>query len=632
MNPTPESILKQYWGFDVFRSKQREIIQEVLDGRDTLALLPTGGGKSICFQIPALCKEGICIVVSPLIALMKDQVENLKKKGVNAMLLHSGMRFSQIDAALDTCIYGHVKFLYLSPERLRNEMVQVRLQKMKVNLLAVDEAHCISQWGYDFRPSYLQIAEIRHLLPNVPVLALTATATSQVVEDIQEKLEFKTKNVIRKSFVRNNLSYMALKEDDLKGRMLRILSKTPGSAIVYVRNRRRTQEIARFLQTQNISASFYHAGLSFNERQTRQEDWITDKIRVIVATNAFGMGIDKPDVRLVIHVGFPDSLEGYFQEAGRGGRDGQESFAVALVNNHDITELQKKLNHKFPTRERIKEVYYSIGSSLQLAEGSGQEEWFDFDLAKLSEHYKWKPKEIMEAVSFLEKADHLILTANSNSRSQLKILVNHHSLYELEMRNPKVGRLTKVLLRSYGRMFEDFISINETLVAKRTGYTTEQTVSILHKLHKLDVVDYRPSTGFPKLSFVGGRVRKQDIQISKEVYEVRINLIRERIKAALHFVETDKVCRSQMLLKYFGEMDSKHCGKCDVCRGLSKFNLETKDIELVKSNINSETSLEELFDKMEKPEKEILKAVQLLLDNEEIIYLMNGKITRIRKF
>lgn len=626
MNPTPESILKQYWGFDAFRAQQREIIQEALDGRDALALLPTGGGKSICFQVPALCMDGICVVVSPLIALMKDQVENLKKKGINAMLLHSGMRFSQIDAALDTCVYGDVKFLYLSPERLRNEMVQVRLQMMKVNLLAIDEAHCISQWGYDFRPPYLQIAEIRQLMPKVPVLALTATATPKVVEDIQEKLAFKKKNVIQKSFERKNLSYMILKEDDLKGRMLRILSKTPGSAIIYVRNRRRTQEIAYFLQTQNVSASFYHAGLSYDERQTRQENWLNDKTRVIVATNAFGMGIDKPDVRLVIHVGFPDSLEGYFQEAGRVGRDGAKSFAVALVNNHDISELEKKLNHEFPTRERIKEVYYSIGSSLQLAEGSGEDEWFDFDLAKLSDRYKWKPKEIMEAVSFLEKADHLILSATSDPRSQLKIRVNHDTLYELELRNPKVGRLTKVLLRSYGRMFEEFVAINETLIAKRAGYSPEQAVAILHKLHQLEIIDYQPSTGLPKLSFVGGRVRKQDIHITKEVYEVRIELIRERIRSAIHFLETDKVCRSQMLLKYFGETDSKSCGKCDVCRGLSKFNLEAEDIELIKSNIVTEMSLEELFDTVEKPEKVILKAVQILLDNNELVYQMNGKI------
>ncbi|MBI1288437.1 MAG: RecQ family ATP-dependent DNA helicase [Flavobacteriales bacterium] len=626
MSVTPESILKQYWGFDAFRAQQREIIQEALDGRDVLALLPTGGGKSICFQVPVLCMDGICIVISPLIALMKDQVENLKKKGINAVALHSGLHFSQIDTILDNCVYGDVKFLYMSPERLRTEIVQVRLQKMNVNLIAVDEAHCISQWGYDFRPPYLQIAEIRELLPKVPVLALTATATPKVVEDIQEKLAFKKKNVIRKSFARENLSYMVLREDDLKGRMLRVLEKTSGSAIIYVRNRRRTKEVAQFLQSQKLSASFYHAGLSFEERQTRQNDWINDKTRIIVSTNAFGMGIDKPDVRLVIHLGFPDSLEAYFQEAGRAGRDGKESYAVALVGEKDITELKKRLENEFPTRERIKEMYYALGSYFQLAEGSGEDVWFDFDLAAFCDRYKWKPNEVMKSISFLEKADVLQVSSNSDPRSSLQILVNHDTLYDLEMRNPKVNRLTKVLLRSYGRLFEEFVPINEQLIAKRSGYSLEQATAILQKLHGLKVIDYRPSTGLPKLTFVGGRVRKQDIYLSKEVYELRIQLIKDRINAAIHFVESDKVCRSQMLLKYFGEMESKHCGKCDVCRGLSKLSLDEKDIDLVKSNIGSETSIDELFEKVERPEKEILKAVQLMLDNNELIYHMNGKV------
>ena len=625
---TPESILKQYWGFDTFRAQQREIIQAVLDGKDTLALLPTGGGKSICFQIPALCTEGICVVVSPLIALMKDQVKNLKKRGIEAIALTSGMHFKQIDAALDTCIYGKIKFLYLSPERLRSEIVQVRLQKMNVNLLAVDEAHCISQWGYDFRPPYLQIAEVRKLMPNVPVMALTATATPQVVLDIQEKLEFKSENAIRKSFARENLSYMILKEDDLKGRMIRILERTPGSAIIYVRNRRRTREIASFLQTQNISASYYHAGLSFDERQQKQNDWISDKTRVIVSTNAFGMGIDKPDVRLVIHIGFPDSLEAYFQEAGRAGRDGQESYAVALVAKSDVIGLKEKLNHEFPSRDRIKEVYYGLGSSLQLAEGSGEDEWFDFNVASITDRYKWKPKEVLESVSFLEKADHLIISTHSDPRSMLKVLVDNDVLYDLEMRNPKAGRVTKVLLRSYGRLFEEFVAINEQVIAKRSGYTTEQAVAILNKLHKLEVLDYRPSTGLPKLTFVGGRMRKQDIHISKPIYETRIELIKERIQAALHFVASDKVCRSQMLLKYFGETDSKHCSKCDVCRVLAKIENGSIDIEAVKTSVEAETTIEELIAiHHDKSEKEVLKAVQLLLDNNELVYLMNGKIS-----
>lgn len=627
MTTTPQAILKKYWGYDSFREKQLEIIQHPLDGKDGLALLPTGGGKSVCFQVPAMCMEGVCIVVSPLIALMKDQVENLKKKGINAIALHSGMHYSQIDTALDNCVYGDVKFLYLSPERLRSEIVQVRLQKMKVCLIAVDEAHCISQWGYYFRPPYLEIANIRELLPNVPVMALTATATLNVVEDIQEKLLFKKKSVVRKSFARPNLSYMVLKETNIKGRLLRIMERTPGSAVIYVRNRRRTREIANFLLTQNVSATFYHAGLSFDERQTRQQDWIQDRTRVIVATNAFGMGIDKPDVRVVVHLGFPDNLESYFQEAGRAGRDGKESYCVALVNKAAVNELYKRLDGEHPNRERIKEIYYALGSYLQLAEGSGQDEHFDFDLAGFSTRYNWKPKEIMSAISFLEKADHLVLSANSDPRSIIKILVNNETLYELELRNPKVGKLLKTMLRSYGRMFEEYVAINEKLLAKRAGYSLKQVDAILQKLHSLEVVDYKPATGLPKVEFVGGRVRKQDIHISKEIYENRIELIKKRIAAAIHFVETNKVCRSQMLLKYFGETESKHCGKCDVCRGLTKIEDEEVDLQAIRSEIVDETALDELVKKLgSHSEKAILKGIQTLLDNNELTYNMNGKI------
>ncbi|MFM1876090.1 MAG: hypothetical protein RL266_1827 [Bacteroidota bacterium] len=630
MIPTPQSVLKLYWGYDSFRESQLEIIESALKGKDILALLPTGGGKSICFQVPALCMEGICVVVSPLIALMKDQVENLKKKGINAVSLHSGLHYKQIDTILDNCVYGDVKFLYLSPERLRTEIVQVRLQKMKVNLLAVDEAHCISQWGYDFRPPYLQIAEIRKLLPTVPVLALTATATPQVVEDIQTKLELKNRRVIRKSFARKNLAYMVLAEDDHKGRMLKVLSRTAGSTIIYVRNRRRTKEIAEFLQTQNIPATYYHAGLSFDERQIRQSDWISDKCRVIVATNAFGMGIDKPDVRTVIHLGFPDSLEAYFQEAGRAGRDEKESYAVALVRKADVSALQKQLDQEFPSRDRIREVYYAIGSYFQLAEGSGTDEWFDFNIEAFCARYNWQPKEVLTAISFLEKADHLLLTANGDTRSVLQITVDHQMLYEVELRNPKVGRLSKVLLRSYGRLFEEFVPINESVIAKRAGYSTEQAITILQKLNDLKMVDYRPATGLPKLSFVGGRLRKQDLLIPKAIYEQRIELIRERISAALHFISTDKVCRAQMLLKYFGETDSRHCGKCDVCRSLLKVEHHAIPLEELIASIDREIALKELVTMhADKPEKVVLKAVQYLLDNNELVYHMNGKLSPV---
>ncbi len=627
MNSTPTEILKQYWGFDSFREKQLEIIQQSLDGKDALALLPTGGGKSVCFQIPALCMEGICVVVSPLIALMKDQVQNLKKKGIKAISLHAGMRYSEIDSALDNCVYGDVKFLYLSPERLRSEVVRVRLQKMKVNLIAVDEAHCISQWGYDFRPPYLQLAEIRELLPKVPVLALTATATPNVVGDIQEKLLFKKENVIRKSFARDNLSYMVLSEDDQKGRVLRILERTPGCAIIYVRNRRGTKELAEFLATQKISSTYYHAGLSHDERQKRQNDWIEERTRVIVATNAFGMGIDKPNVRTVIHIGFPDSLEAYFQEAGRAGRDGMESYAVSLVGKSHIIDLRKRLEQTYPDRDQIKNTYFALGSFLQIAEGSAADEWFDFNLVAFASRYNWKPKEVISSISFLEKADHLIVNANIEFRSSAQFLVNNDVVYDLGLRNPKVGRLTKVLLRSYGRLFEEAVFINEKLIAKRSGYSLEQALTILRKLHELKVIDYRPSTGLPRITFVGGRLRKQDIHISKAIYEERIAIIRKRTKAALHFVEDNKICRSQVLLKYFGEAESQHCGKCDVCRGLSKQELEDAEIESIKAGIENETSIDDLLLKFEdKNEKQVLKAIQLLLDNNELVYLMNGKV------
>lgn len=628
MSTTPQSILKKYWGYDSFRDKQLDIINHCLNGEDVLALLPTGGGKSICFQVTAMCQDGICVVVSPLISLMKDQVENLKSKGINAVALHSGMHRTQIDAELDNCVYGDVKFLYLSPERLRTEIVQVRLQKMNVNLLAVDEAHCISQWGYDFRPPYLEIANIRELLPGVPVIALTATATPNVVEDIQEKLHFKRKCIVQKSFSRPNLSYLIEKPQDVKGRLLSIIQKTAGSAVVYVRSRRRTREIANFLQTQGIAASHYHAGLSFDERLEKQQEWISDKTRVIVATNAFGMGIDKPNVRLVAHIGFPDNLESYFQEAGRAGRDEKNAFCVALVAKADIAELEKRRDSEFPSRERIKDIYYALGSNFQLAEGSGTDEWFNLDVSEFANRYNWKPKEILTAISFLEKSDHLLLTASSETRSTFKISVDKDTLYQIELRNPKVGKLIKILMRSYGRLFEEHVPINEKLVAKRVGYSLKQVIATLEKLHKINVAEYKPATQLPQLTFVGGRVRKQDILISKSIYEDRIKLIQQRISAAIHFVSTEHVCRSQMLLKYFGETESKHCGKCDVCRKLSKAESASVSKENILSSIKSETSIESIVQSISgNSETDVLKTIQEMLDNNELVYAMNGKVT-----
>ena len=407
---SPNDILKQYWGFDSFRPLQEDIIQSVLDGKDTLALLPTGGGKSICFQVPALVKEGICIVISPLIALMKDQVYNLQKRGIAAVAIFSGMHYKDIDRILDNCIYGNTKLLYLSPERLTSDLVRERIKKMKVSLIAVDEAHCISQWGYDFRPPYLQIAEIREYLPKVPIMALTATATPEVVKDIQEKLEFKRGEVFQQSFLRENLAYVVLEEEGKMEKLFKVLTGVRGSGLVYVRNRRKTKEIAMFLKKYRITADYYHAGLTNEERSQKQEAWINDKIRIIVATNAFGMGIDKPDVRVVVHMDLPDSLEAYFQEAGRAGRDGQKSYAVLLYNQGDKLDLERRFELSFPPLKEVRLTYQALGSYLQLAVGSGEGESYDFDLVEFSRVYGFSTVKTFNCLKVLERAGWIALS------------------------------------------------------------------------------------------------------------------------------------------------------------------------------------------------------------------------------
>jgi ATP-dependent DNA helicase RecQ len=631
MKPTPEDTLKKYWGFDGFRPLQREIVQQSIDGNDALALLPTGGGKSICFQVPALCMDGVCIVVSPLIALMKDQVTNLNKRGISAVALHSGLKYHELDAALDQCVYGNVKFLYLSPERLRSEVVQVRAKLMKVCLLAVDEAHCISQWGYDFRPPYLQIAELRQLLPKVPVLALTATATPTVVKDIQEKLQFKRENVLKASFLRSNLTYMLLHEEDLKGRLMRIYDRMPGSSVIYVRNRKKTQEVARFLTAEGISATFYHAGLSADERDYRQDEWISGRIQVIVATNAFGMGIDKADVRTVLHLGFPDSLEAYFQEAGRAGRDGQDSYAVALINAADISDMQKRTETVFPAREFILGVYNALGNFFNLANGSGIDEWFEFDIGDFCQRYDWNAVEVMRSISFLEKADHLILSTHNDPRSTLKIILHPDELYDLEVRNPRTARVTKVLIRSYARLFEDQMPISEQQVARRAGYDLNATLAILNKLHSAKVIDYRPSRGLPKLSFVNGRMPKSQLYISHEMYEKRKASILVTMNAALHYMKSNLVCRSRLLLGYFGETNTKDCGQCDVCIESKKQHLTTKEFKAIRNKIlpllATGTTLEKLISTIvTSPEHHVIRAIQMMLDDNEILYHSDGML------
>lgn len=634
MNRTPEEILKAHWGFDAFRPMQREIVQQPLDGKDALALLPTGGGKSICFQVPALCMDGVCIVISPLIALMKDQVMNLNQRGIPAIALHSGLSFREMDAAIDQCVNGEFKFVYLSPERLRTEIFQVRVKMMKVCLIAVDEAHCISQWGYDFRPPYLQIADLRELLPKVPVLALTATATPMVVKDIQKWLAFKQENVIQASFRRENLTYMVLKEEDFKGRLLRIYQRMPGTSVIYVRNRKRTEELAKFLTSEGVSATFYHAGLGGDDRDRRQEEWISGKVRVMVATNAFGMGIDKPDVRTVVHLGFPDSLEAYFQEAGRAGRDGQRSYAVALIANKDLEDMRERLDHIFPSREFISGVYTALGNWFHLANGSGVDEWFDFHLGQFCNRYNWKSQEVLQSISFLEKADHLILSTHNDPRSTLHITIHHDQLYDLEMRNPRTARVTKVLLRSYSGMFDGPVPISEQTIAKRAGYQLEETLIILEKLHAAKVIDYRPSRGLPKVNFVHGKLPKGQLYISTEMYEQRKASILNTLQAALHYMESQLICRSRLLLGYFGETDTPPCGKCDVCVARKADNRSKEQLRELKLKVAPHLLQGRPLEYLVKhiptiPPKDLVYALQSMIDDGEAEYLPNGELRSV---
>lgn len=578
---TPQEVLKKYWGYDNFRPLQLDIIQSVLDGVDTLALLPTGGGKSVCFQVPALCQDGVAIVVSPLIALMKDQVKNLTDRGIRAYAIYSGMNIKDIDRILDNCVHGSVKFLYLSPERLRTEIAQERIKQMKVSLLAIDEAHCISQWGYDFRPSYLTIAEIREILaPTVPVIALTATATTPVVADIQDKLEFKEhRQVFQKSFARDNLAYVVLQEEDKKAKLLDILKKVKGSSVVYVMNRRETKEIALFLRQNGMTADYYHAGLSNLKRSEIQEDWIKNKIRIIVATNAFGMGIDKPDVRSVVHITLPDSLEAYFQEAGRAGRDGAKAYAVLLYNQTDHMRLEKQLSQAFPPLKEIRQVYQALGSYYQLAIGGGLGHSFDFNLVDFSRRFNFEPLKAVNALKILVKEGLLELSDNVYFPSTLQLIANKELLYDYMLRNPKMERLLKTILRSYQGAFNHDVNIKEDRLAKFLQMTRRELVLNLEKLQRDKIIRYKPQKDSPQLVFLMERLNSQNVEIDKELYNFLKDRQEKRVKLALQYAESLQ-CRSQLLLTYFDEKNPPLCGKCDVC--LERHREIPTDAELAK--------------------------------------------------
>ena len=624
-------ILKQYWGYDHFRGIQEDIIRSVGEGRDTLGLMPTGGGKSITFQVPALAQEGLCLVITPLIALMKDQVRNLRERGIKATAVYSGMTREEILIALENCIFGNYKFLYISPERLGTEIFQMKLRSMQVSLITVDESHCISQWGYDFRPAYLKIAEVRQLLPGVPVIALTATATPEVVKDIQERLQFRQENVFRMSFERKNLAYIVRHTEDKDGEMLHILQRVNGSSIVYTRNRRKTKEIVQFLNRNHITATFYHAGLSDDTKDLRQKAWLKGEYRVMVATNAFGMGIDKPDVRLVIHADVPDSPEAYFQEAGRAGRDGLKAYAVLLFCPRDKITLKQRISDTFPEKDYIRKVYEDINFYYQMAMGDGLGCTFAFNLDEFCHNFKHFPVQTDSALKILTRAGYLEYTDEQDNASRIMFTITKEELYRIHEQNEDTEKLIRILLRTYTGLFTDYAYINEELLSNRSGLSRQQIYETLLFLTRQHILHYIPGKKTPYIIYTRERQETDRIYLSREVYEDRKESYRRRIEAMIEYAESENKCRSRMLLHYFGEKNEHNCGQCDVCLQHHHSGLRQRQFDEISRQIRSllemeSLSLQELKTRMEDvPEEQLTKVVSYLL-SEEIIRQENGRL------
>lgn len=625
-------ILKEYWGYNDFRGIQREIIESISAGKDTLGLMPTGGGKSITFQVPALASKGVCIVITPLIALMKDQVSHLRKKGIKAYAIYGSMQRNEIVNILDNAVLGGVTLLYVSPERLSSELFLTKLKHMNVSFITVDEAHCISQWGYDFRPSYLSIRSIRKIKPKAPVLALTATATPATVDDIQEKLGFKEKNVFKMSFERKNLAYIVRIAENKNEEMLHILNSVNGSAIVYVYSRQKTKDVAEVLEKSGISATYYHAGLEHSTRDERQTMWQEDKVRVMVATNAFGMGIDKPDVRLVIHIDCPDSIEAYFQEAGRGGRDSKKAYAVLLYNNHDKITLSKRISDNFPDKDYIKQVYEHLAYFFQIGIGSGYGHTFEFNIGKFCNNFKHFPIRLEAALKILEKAGYIEYDGNGNERTRLMFLVERDELYKLNDLNEKQNSVIIATLRCYSGLFSNYVPVDEGLIAQKAGIDKNEVYCILKELDKKRLVSFIPEKNVPRIKYTQNRVDTNEIIISKEIYEIRKELFKCRIEAINKYAENNYMCRSRQLLRYFGENKSSNCNQCDVCIDNRKMTKEDKEeLKVIRQEI-----LNLLSDKKEHNVEELYKIKHDLTKIEHVIYHMsdeeeifnnNGKLT-----
>lgn len=624
-------ILKKYWGHTAFRSPQDEIILHVLNQHDVLALMPTGGGKSICFQVPAMIKPGICVVVSPLIALIKDQVENLKKRDIKALMVHSGMNAREIDITLDNAAYGDYKFIYVSPERLATDLFRARLKKMNVNLLVVDEAHCISQWGYDFRPSYLRIPEVREFIPHVPVLALTATATPLVANDIREKLKLKNERIIQASFERKNLAYTVRRTDNKIAELVHVAKKLNASGIVYVRSRRKTAELSQWLQQNGIPSIGYHAGMTHQDRDNAQAQWINNKTRVIVATNAFGMGIDKPDVRWVMHWDVPESPEAYFQEAGRAGRDGTDSFAIMLWNANDLLELERNFTSSFPEKETIRRIYIALGNYLKLAVGSGKDESYPFSLSAFCEMYKLNPLETVNSLKIMELAGFISMAESIYEPSRVKIEMKHDDLYNFQLRNATYDPLIQLLLRSYTGIFETAVMIREHDIAQRLHTSASDIKQKLNFLKKSEVLIYREQNELPYITFLMERISERDFRIPDEAYTFRKERARQRIDAMRDYVENKNKCRSQLLLEYFGEKNTTRCGKCDYCLELNKTTLSNVEYDHLQKDIlqavaKEPKTPEELYDLVMPPSKErFVIALRFMLDAGILVATGNGR-------
>ena len=623
-------ILHKYWGYPDFRGIQREIIESIGAGKDTLGLMPTGGGKSLTFQVPALAQEGVCIVITPLIALMKDQVEHLRHKGITAAAIYSGMSRDAIVTTLENCIFGGVKLLYISPERISSDLFQIKLKHMKVSFITVDEAHCISQWGYDFRPSYLQIAVIRKLVPNVPILALTATATPDVIDDIQERLGFTEKNVFRMSFERKNLVYVVRQAEDKEAEMVHILQSIPKTAIVYCRSRKRTKEVAQLLMQYGISATWYHAGLEPAVKDQRQSEWQHDKVRVIVATNAFGMGIDKADVRVVIHIDCPSSLEAYFQEAGRAGRDGQKAYAVLLYNGHDNRTLQKRIEDTFPPKEYVQQVYEHLAYFYQIGVNSGEGCTFEFPIDKFCATFKHFPIRANAALILLQRAGYIDYEPNPDNNARVRFLLRRDDLYRLDSLSEKENDVVISLLRNYGGLFTDYGYVDESYIAQEAGLDRNQTYMVLVNLSKKRIIDFIPRKSIPLISYKRDRVDGSNVILDKSVYEERKEQFQKSINSVINYAQNDRVCRSRQLLYYFGEKKSVDCEQCDVCLSHSHHDDHNQQEEIKEKllamvadgerhHVTEVRQLDEDWDMVTKVMKELMDEEQLLMDGSYLI-------------